>query len=271
MSQSEKQSSMVGVLVAVLATLFMAYVVSGLSRTVFDPCNQPLVGVEQAAHVLPRFERAEKQDVAVRWRRPPRRPVRRARRADRDSLGGDAQLPLHFDRGELRGHDDPRRAVRVIANEIGIVPANFRAGPFGMREEIEIVNRNDLRGVAGWQEERMQRVRHVEIGARKLLDGRPAEAVPREVQQANRHAPIDGARAAKVGRWDEAVLPRTGEDRQREVAAGLRSRTRQWISREQRLHELMRIFADAAPGAQRRSIVDQNAHLFKSFRLSILL
>ena len=229
--------------------------------------HQPFVRCEQAANVLPRFERAEKQDVPIRWRRRPRRPVRCARGTDRDAFGGDAELPLHFDRGEPRGHDDPRRAVRVIAHEIGIIPPDFRTGPLRMREEIEIVNRNHLGGVARRQEQRMQGVGDVEIEARELLDPRPAEAVPGEVEQANRHPPIDGVRAAKVGRVGEAIFPGAGKDRQSEGAVGPRSR----IRFEQRLDELMRILADAAPRAQRRPIVDQDAHLFKSFRLSIVL
>ena len=40
---------------------------------------------------------------------------------------------------------------------------------------------------------------------------------------------------------------------------------------EQCTHELMCILADAGAFTQRRSIVKQHAHLFKSFRLSILL
>jgi hypothetical protein len=33
----------------------------------------------------------------------------------------------------------------------------------------------------------------------------------------------------------------------------------------------MRILADAAPFAQRRTVINQDPHLFKSFRVSILL
>ena len=38
-----------------------------------------------------------------------------------------------------------------------------------------------------------------------------------------------------------------------------------------RLRQLVRVLADAAALAQRGAVIDQDAHLFKSFRLSILL
>ena len=48
--------------------------------------KQLFVGIQQAADVFPRFERAEKQHVAVARRRRARRPAGRARRADRDPI-----------------------------------------------------------------------------------------------------------------------------------------------------------------------------------------
>ena len=102
----------------------------------------------------------------------------------------------------------------------------------------------------------MRGVSDVEIQAGESLDLRPPEAVPCEVEQANRHPPIDGARAAKVGRVGEAVAPGARKDRQGEVAVSSRSGTGRWITREQRFDELMRIFAGAAAIAQRRPIVD---------------
>ena len=161
--------------------------------------------------------------------------------------------------------------MRVFTHQIRVVAANFRMRPFWMREEIQIMNRDHLRGVARWQEQRVRGVRDVEIEAGQLLDLRPAKAVPREVEQANRDPPVDGARAAKLGGGREAILPGTGKDRQGERAVGPRRPARRRIRREQRLYELMRVLAGAAPIAQRRAIVDQDAHLFKSFRLSILL
>ena len=94
------------------------------------------------------------------------------------------------------------------------------------------------------------------------FDRRPPEPVPREVERADRHAPIDDNRAIEVGRPLEAVLPRAREDRQLQ---------RRVATREQRLDELMGVLADAAAFAQRGAIVNHDAHLFKSFRVSILL
>src|SRR6266850_2021812 len=40
---------------------------------------------------------------------------------------------------------------------------------------------------------------------------------------------------------------------------------------QQRADELMRVLADAAPLAQRRAVINQDPHLFKSFRLSMFV
>ena len=117
----------------------------------------------------------------------------------------------------------------------------------------------------------MRRVSDIEIEAGEAFDVRPAKAVPCKIEQSNRHPPIDGARAAKFGRFGEAILPGARKHRQGEVAVGSRRGTRWWITREQRFDELMCILAGAAAIAQRRPIVDQVTPVFKSFRLSILL
>ena len=50
-----------------------------------------------------------------------------------------------------------------------------------------------------------------------------------------------------------------------------RPRVRSRRSGQQRLDQLMRVLADAAALPQRGPVVDQDAHLCKSFRVSILL
>ena len=55
----------------------------------------------------------------------------------------------------------------------------------------------------------MRGVSDVEFEAGQALDLRPPETVPREVEQANRHPPIDGVRAAQLRRVDEPILPGT--------------------------------------------------------------
>ena len=84
---------------------------SGLIRR-----QEPLVRVEQAGDVLAWFKRAEEEDVAVGGRRRPRRPCRPAVGADRDPLGGDAELAPHVGGGGVRGHDDLIGLVRVLTS-----------------------------------------------------------------------------------------------------------------------------------------------------------
>ena len=76
--------------------------------------QQPLVGVEQAADVLPRLERAEEQHIAV-FRRGRPRASSRARRADRRHIRsrGTPSSRSTSPRGVLRRHDDRVGAVRV--------------------------------------------------------------------------------------------------------------------------------------------------------------
>ena len=65
------------------------------------------------------------------------------------------------------------------------------ARQLGVVEKMQIVNRHDLRRLPGRHDERMQRVGDVECAAGHALDGRPAEAMPCEVQHRDRNAPID--------------------------------------------------------------------------------
>ncbi len=98
----------------------------------------------------------------------------------------------------------------------------------------------------------MRRVRHVEPPTRQRFDRRPVESVPRQIQQADRHAPIDRGGAVEIRRQPQSIFPRAREDRQLQ---------RRVPSREQGLDELMRVLADAAAFAQRRAIVNHDAHL----------
>ncbi len=90
--------------------------------------DQSLVRVEQPADILARLERAEEQHVAVFRRRRPRRPVGRARRADRDPLARDAEQPLDFagrERPTARG--SRRRDARARARAPGSRGGSRRA------------------------------------------------------------------------------------------------------------------------------------------------
>ncbi len=170
---------------------------------------------------------------------------------------GHAELPLDFARGELRDDDHAVRSARVPAGERLVVTPDLCARTLGMGQKVEIVDRDDLGGVPGREKKRMKRVRDVESPTGQRLGSRPAEAMPRQVQQASRHAAIDNGRADKIGRRLEAILPRAGEERQIERTA--------WRGRrkcgEQGADEFVRVFADAAPLLEGRPVVDENAHL----------
>ena len=127
--------------------------------------------------------------------------------------------------------------------------------------------RDDVRGVAGGQQERMQRVGDVERAAGQALGGRPAEAMPGKVQKADGDPAIRQRGSRKIRRQNGAVLPRTREQGQIERVV---PRARRGEGK-QRGDELMCVLADAASFAERRTIIDQDTHLCKSFRVSILL
>ncbi|OLB62990.1 MAG: hypothetical protein AUI11_03315 [Acidobacteria bacterium 13_2_20CM_2_66_4] len=144
----------------------------------------------------------------------------------------------------------------MIARERRVIAPHFCPRPFGVCEEIQIVNRHDPRRRFRRQQQRMKRMRHVEPASGQRFRGRPVQTMPCEVEQADRHAPIDCRRAGQFRARNEPVLPRAGKDSQVERSIRSISRT----GRDQRSRELMRVLADAAPLAQRGAIVHQHAH-----------
>ena len=106
----------------------------------------------------------------------------------------------------------------------------------------------------------------VERAAGDVFSWRPLEPVPRVVQDANGHASINGFRAGQLRGWQQPILPGAREQGEIDRTAPVRRNTG-----EQRADQLMRVLADAAPLPQRGTIVDEYAHLCKSFRISILL
>src|SRR5262245_7096793 len=97
----------------------------------------------------------------------------------------------------------------------------------------------------------MERVGDVVGPARERFGMGPAEAMPRGVEQRDRHAPVDRRRAREIGGKVKAILPRAGEERQRESTRRRRGK--------QRAREVVRILADTARLAQRGSVVKQYA------------
>ena len=233
--------------------------------------EQPLVRVEQGADVLARLERAEEQHVAVAGGGVARRPGGRAGRADGDAIGAARRAARSTSPAvNCDGTMIAIGPVRVVARQRRVVAADFGARALGMRQEVQIVNRDDLGGrrataAAADASECVTSNR----AAGERFGRRPAEPMPREVQQPR---PARGDRRSRAPRSSactaQPILPRAREERQRRAARWPRpADTRPSSARD----ELVRVLADAAALAQRRPIVDQDAHLFKSFRLSILL
>ena len=96
------------------------------------------------------------------------------------------------------------------------------------------------------------------------LDGRRFQAMPREVEGPDRPAAIDPLHALEAR---SLIASRSFQ----ELENTARSSASANNPPAQRSDELVRVFADAAALAQGRPIIDQDAHLFKSFRVSILL
>ena len=97
----------------------------------------------------------------------------------------------------------------------------------------------------------MGRVRDVVFAAGDGFDGRPAEAMPHEIQSPDGNPPIDdphaGQLGGQLGGW--TILPGTGEDRDI-VAAGAR----------QRAGDVMDVFTDARAGPQGGTVIDDDPH-----------
>ena len=106
----------------------------------------------------------------------------------------------------------------------------------------------------------------IERAACQCFSRRPSKSMPGKVQKADRNAPIHANDA--VERWvsGESILGRAREDRHLD-----RRRVRASAERNEGTHELVCVFANAAAFPERCAVVDEDAHLFKSFRVSILL
>jgi hypothetical protein len=132
-----------------------------------------------------------------------------------------------------------------------IVAPDLVAYAFGMIQEEEVVNGDDLSRVSRWNQQRMRRVHHVDA-SRQPFDRWPFEPMPEIVQHGHRHAPIDD-RGSKLGaeRGRRPVFPRTGKERQLVVVRGRVC-----------LHELTDVLADTRARTKGRAVVDENPHLW---------
>ena len=133
-----------------------------------------------------------------------------------------------------------------------------------MLDKVEVVNRDDERRPPRRQDQGMHRMGDVERCAGDRFGRGPVEAMPGEIQQRHWNAAVHERGAAEIAVGYQTILPRAREQDQFERAAIGRER-------DKRARQPVRVFADAGPLAQRRPVIEEDAHLCKSFRASILL
>ena len=130
-----------------------------------------------------------------------------------------------------------------------IVAPDFRGRPVGVIEEVEVVDGHDLERPPRRQQQRVRGVCDVDR-SRQPFHRRPLQAMPGEVQHADRDPPVDDDGAGnEIG--GRAVLPRAGEEDQA-VAGGEGVRNR--------VGQLVHVLADAGALPERRAIIEQNPH-----------
>ena len=177
--------------------------------------------------------------------RPPT-PSRAPRRADGDPIALATPSCAHDFAGRvLRRDDDVIGARGVVVHQRRKVAAHFAFAALGMSEEVEVVNRDDLRGSRGGDQERRLRMHHVGR-AGQPLDRRPAQAIPRPRQ---RRAPeCADRRSATPG----SSPTRSADGRSFHDVVRIASWSSPAGRRGQRAGQLMHELADAGPLAERR-------------------
>jgi hypothetical protein len=139
----------------------------------------------------------------------------------------------------------------VPGGQGAVVAPNLSARPFRRVEKVEIVHGDDPRGISRRQQQWMKRVGDIDQSAAEGLRGRPAEPMPAEVQEPDRDPPIDGA-----GSRDHVAIEPVLPGRRKQDDLFRRGRR----AGDERARQLVHIFADTCPLAQRRPIVEQNPH-----------
>src|SRR5262249_974830 len=155
----------------------------------------------------------------------------------------------------------------MAANERRVVPTDFSPRSLGMRKEVQIMDGHELGRVPSGQQQGMRRVRHIERPTPQRLRRGPLESMPGKVEELDRKPWVDDRCPGELSWLDEAVLPRTREQRELQPIPIAARRCRG----NQRTSKLVGVLARAARFTQRGPVVHEDAHLSKSFRLSILL
>jgi hypothetical protein len=96
------------------------------------------------------------------------------------------------------GRDDAIGRVRVGPDERPVVPPDLGARPLGPIEEVEVVHGDHARRPSGRNAEGVGSMGEVELPAEQEIGGRPAEAVPAEVQHLDGHTQVVDMQARRL-------------------------------------------------------------------------
>ncbi len=157
-------------------------------------------------------------------------------------------------------------AVRVLADELRVVPANFSRDPLRVREEIEVVDHHDLGRAARRQQQRMRREGDVETASGDDLYRRPLEAVPEQVEHCDRDSSVDDSNAGKSRQvfGQRSILPRTGNrsDVESRGVGGRRNVARppECLALAEGAKTLEHEMTDARAATQRGTVIDDDSH-----------
>jgi len=111
----------------------------------------------------------------------------------------------------LRDADDAVGSLHVGANERHVVAADLGLGQLRVLQEEEVVERDDVLRLPAGDDERMRRMNEVEGDAHQAVEGREAEAVPGEMKELPRHAPVHHRDVGRPRRRGVPLLERGRE------------------------------------------------------------
>ena len=150
-------------------------------------------------------------------------PVGSAVGADDDPVMRELESAGHLVARVRRRHHDTVCPVRVCARQHRIIASDFPGASFGMHEKVDVVDRDQLGGIPGRDQERRRRMHDIERPGSQGFDGRPLPAMPEPVQHRPGHAPVhpSGTRRDRCG---QSVLEGTAEDRDFQAVGALGAR-----------------------------------------------
>ena len=150
------------------------------------------------------------------------------------AAGWNPEARRNLRRRVFRHGDDGVGAVGVAARQRRVVAADLGLCPGAVVEEVEVVDRDDLRRAPGRHQQRVHGVGDVDRPG-EPLDRRQFQPVPREIQHRHRNSRVDDRQPRDRVRG-QPVLPGARKEGQR-VVKGQRP--------GERAGQLVRVFADA--------------------------